>query len=363
MPTLDLFTPLQVGPLNVPNRIFMAPMTRNRAGTGNVPTDLMATYYQQRASAGLIITEATQVSPQGVGYPGTPGLHSNEQVEGWKRITAAVHAKGGRIFSQLWHVGRISHSSLQPNGSLPVAPSAIPAGGQVYTLQGMKPYETPRALETAEISGIVEDFHRAAQHAKTAGFDGVELHGANGYLPDQFLRDGTNRRTDRYGGAIENRARFHLECMAALIDVWGSSRVGVRLSPSGTFNDMSDSNPKATFTYLATELNKLNLAYLHIIEGGESDIRHGGPGYEAIHASFFRPIFKNVLVGNNAFTLEKAQTAITAGSVDAVAFGIPFLANPDLPARFQSRASLNTPDQASFYGGTEKGYTDYPALA
>src|SRR5208282_5246295 len=254
---IDIFSPFDLGPLSLPNRAVMAPMTRNRAGAGNVPGPLNATYYAQRSSAGLIISEASQVSPQGQGYPGTPGIHSAEQVAGWKLVTAAVHAAGGRIFLQLWHVGRTSHPSLQPDGALPVAPSAIAPAGQAWTRDGMKPYVAPRALETNEIAGIVEDYRRGALHARQAGFDGVELHGANGYLVDQFLRDKTNRRTDRYGGSALNRARFLIEVMAALIGEWGGERVGVRLSPTTPFNDMADSNPAATFATAVGELNRL----------------------------------------------------------------------------------------------------------
>src|SRR6202789_1507712 len=243
----DLFSSFQLGPLQLPNRIVMAPMTRNRAGAGNAPTVLNATYYAQRASAGLIVSEATQVSPQGLGYPGTPGIHSAEQVAGWKPVTEAVHDAGGRILLQLWHVGRISHPSLQPDGALPVAPSAVAPEGKAWTLDGMQPYVAPRALETHEIAGVVEDFRRGAAHANQAGFDGVELHGANGYLVDQFLRDKTNRRTDRYGGSAQNRARFLVEATEALIGEWGADRVGVRLSPTNPYNDIADSNPAATF--------------------------------------------------------------------------------------------------------------------
>src|SRR5215470_9766740 len=271
MNNLDIFSPFNLGPLQLPNRVVMAPMTRNRAGRGNVPGPLNATYYAQRASAGLIISEATQISPQGVGYPGTPGIHSAEQITGWKRVTDAVHAAGGRMFLQLWHVGRISHPSLQPDGALPVAPSAIAPAGQAMTREGMKPFVTPRALETAEIAGIVEDYRRAARNARQAGFDGVELHGANGYLIDQFLRDGSNRRTDRYGGTAPNRARLLIEVTEALVAEWGAERVGVRLSPTNPFNDISDSNPAATFATAIAELDRFNLAYLHVIEPATGD--------------------------------------------------------------------------------------------
>src|SRR5580698_9786552 len=270
-PTIDLFSPYRLGPLALPNRIVMAPMTRNRAGPGNAPTALNATYYAQRAGAGLIIAEASQVSPQGLGYPGTPGIHSAEQIAGWKLVTDTVHAAGGRISLQLWHVGRISHPSLQPRGALPVAPSAIAPAGQAWTLEGMKAYVTPHVLETEEIAGIVEDFRRGARHARQAGFDGVELHGANGYLIDQFLRDGANRRTDRYGGSAENRARFLREVTEAIVGEWGGERVGVRLSPTNPYNDIADSNPAASFAVAVGALERFGLAYLHIVEPAASD--------------------------------------------------------------------------------------------
>ena len=358
----SLFDPIRLGALSLPNRVFMAPMTRNRASAGNVPNDLMTLHYVQRASAGLLITEATQVCPQGVGYPNTPGIHSDEQVAGWRRLTSAVHDAGGHIFSQLWHVGRISHPLFQPDGQLPVAPSPVAANGQTYTPQGMLPFPTPRALETHEIPAIIEQFRQGAINAKAAGFDGVELHGANGYLPDQFLRDGTNRRTDQYGGSVANRARFHLELTHALLDVWGPGRVGVRISPSGTFNDMRDSNPRATFGHLASELAKLPLAYLHVVEATEADFRHGGERYEPVPTAFLRERFTGPLVVNGGFTRERAQRYISQGLADAIAFGTAFLANPDLPRRLRENHPLNTPDPATFYGGTEKGYTDYPAF-
>ena len=355
----DLFNAYTLGPLTLPNRLVMAPMTRNRAGAGHVPTDMMARYYVQRASAGLLVTEASQVAPEGVGYPNTPGIHTEDQVGGWKRVTDAVHAAGGRIFLQLWHVGRISHPLFQPNGALPVAPSAIAPAGQVYTPEGMKPYETPRALATDEIAGVVEQYRRAAAHALHAGFDGVELHGANGYLPDQFLRDGSNRRTDAYGGTIQNRARFMLEVVGALVDVCGPDRVGVRLSPSGTLNDMKDSNPAETFGYVVGGLDRLGIAYVHLIEGTEADARHGGLN---VPTERLRPLFRRALVVNGGYDRNRADAVIGEGRADLVAFGKSFLANPDLPHRLKIGAPLNPPDPRSFYGGTEKGYVDYPAL-
>jgi N-ethylmaleimide reductase len=359
MSILNLFSPVQLGAYILPNRIVMAPLTRNRAGQGNAPRELNALYYAQRASAGLIITEASQVSPQGVGYPATPGIHSEAQIEGWKLVTQAVHAQGGRIFLQLWHVGRISHPSLQPNGELPVAPSAIAPRGEAMTYEGMQPFVTPRALDLEEIPGIIEMYRQAAKNAKAAGFDGVEVHGANGYLLDQFLRDGTNQRTDAYGGSVENRARLLLEVTEAVVDVWGGDRVGVRLSPSGTFNDMSDSDPKATFSYAIQALNRFNLAYLHLIEPTEADVRHGGT---PIPTSVFRPLFQSNLITSGGFTRETGNRAIAEGEADLVAFGQLFIANPDLPERLRLNAELNEPDPSTFYGGDAHGYTDYPKL-
>jgi N-ethylmaleimide reductase len=356
---IDIFSPFRLGPLSLPNRAVMAPMTRNRAGAGNVPGPLNATYYAQRASAGLIISEASQVSPQGQGYPGTPGIHSAEQVAGWKLVTDAVHAAGGRIFLQLWHVGRISHPSLQPDGALPVAPSAIAPAGQAWTRDGMKPYVTPRALETSEIAGIVEDYRRGAMHARQAGFDGVELHGANGYLVDQFLRDKTNRRTDRYGGSALNRARFLIEATAALIGEWGAERVGVRLSPTAPFNDMADSYPAATFATAVGELNRLGTAYLHVFEPGEGD---PVPAGEIPDIRFFRRLWRGALMANKGYDLARANAVLRDGTADLVSFATLFLANPDLPERFRRGGPFNPPDRKTFYGGGAAGYTDYPSI-
>ncbi|MGH8653738.1 MAG: alkene reductase [Gammaproteobacteria bacterium] len=267
----DLFTPLRLGPYLLPNRIVMAPLTRNRAGPANVPQAMNARYYARRSSAGLIITEATQISPQGVGYPDTPGIHNAAQVEGWRQVTQAVHERGGRIFLQLWHVGRISHPSLQPDGALPVAPSAIRPAGEAYTYEGLKPFVTPRALALDEIPGVVDQYRTTAQYALAAGFDGAEIHAANGYLIDQFLRDGTNHRSDRYGGSLANRVRFLLQVTEAVTEVWGTDRVGVRISPVGAFNGMSDSDPETTFNYVAEQLDRFGLAYLHSVEGDEGD--------------------------------------------------------------------------------------------
>ncbi len=362
-----LFSPLQLGDVTLRNRIIMAPLTRMRSKQpGNIPHALNAEYYAQRASAGLIISEATQVSQQGQGYPATPGIHSAEQVEGWKLVTDSVHSKGGRIFLQLWHVGRISHSSHQPNNGLPVAPSAITPTGKLFTADWKQAaYETPRALETAELADIVSDFAKGAQNAKDAGFDGVEVHGANGYLLDQFLQDGSNTRTDNYGGSIENRARLLLEVTDAAIGVWGKGRVGVRLSPYGTFNDMSDSDPVALFTYILEQLSQRGIAYVHMIEprstsaGGNDAVATDMPSTSEL----FRTHFKGAFISAGGYTPEGAAEAVLEGAADAVAFGRSYIANPDLPERIKSGAALNPYNRATFYGGAEKGYTDYPFLS
>jgi N-ethylmaleimide reductase len=359
MSSVDIFSPFRLGPLELPNRAVMAPMTRNRAGPGNVPTALNATYYAQRAGAGLIVSEATHISPQGVGYPGTPGIHTAAQVAGWKLVTDAVHGAGGRIFLQLWHVGRISHPSLQPGGALPVAPSAIAPAGQAWTTNGMEAFVTPRALETSEIPGIVEDYRRGAANARDAGFDGVELHGANGYLIDQFLRDSTNQRTDRYGGSAANRARFLIEVTEALIGEWGGERVGVRLSPTNPYNDIADSNPAATFSTAARELNRLGVANLHIVEPGPGDPVAAG---ELPDIRFFRKIWRGPLIANKGYDLERANAVLREGTADLVSFAALYLANPDLDQRFRRGGPFNPPDRKTFYGGAAKGYTDYPAL-
>ncbi len=354
----SLFAPLQVGALTLPNRILMAPLTRCRAEGANVPTDLMAEYYAQRAGAGLIIAEATTVSPRGHGYPNTPGTYTDEQVAGWKKVTAAVHAKGGRIFLQLWHVGRISHPDYQPNGELPVAPSAIKPKGQVWTGKAMADYVTPRALRIEEIPGIVAEYVRGARLAKEAGFDGVEIHNANGYLLDQFLRSGTNIREDGYGGSVAGRARLTIEVAAAVISIWGSDRVGIRLSPGGVFNDMSDANPTETFGYVLRELSKLELAYAHVTRVTAQDIAHGAT--TGVGPKELRKDFKGVLITAGGFDRAQAEQAIAEGWADAVAYGVPFLANPDLPRRLRENLALNAPDESTFYASGPKGYTDYP---
>jgi N-ethylmaleimide reductase len=355
---MDLFTPVTIGPLKLPNRIVMAPMTRNRARDDQTPTEAMATYYAQRASGGLIVTEASQVSHLGVGYPRTPGIHNEAQIEGWRRVTDMVHGAGGRIFLQLWHAGRASHPSLLPDSALPVAPSAIAARGKAFTLQGLLPFPTPRALETREIAGLVAEFGAATQRAQLAGFDGVEIHAGNGYLIDQFLRDGTNRRTDRYGGDAAGRARFLLEIAEAVIGSWSADRVGVRLSPVQSFNDMSDSDPAATFGHVAAALDPLGLAYLHVVE----PVTGSEAGQFPPVAPGLRRAFKGPLILNGGYTHALAQKAIAAGEADLISFGAAFLANPDLPERLRRRTPLNPADRATFYGGDERGYTDYPPL-
>ena len=371
MSTIDIFSPYRLGSLTLPNRMVMAPMTRNRAGPGNVPTALNASYYAQRTGAGLIVAEASQVSPQGLGYPGTPGIHSAEQIAGWKLVTGAVHAAGGRIFLQLWHVGRISHPSLQPGGALPVAPSAIAPAGQAWTLDGMKPYATPRALETAEIPAIVEQFRQGAANAKAAGFDGVEVHAAHGYLLDQFLRDKTNRRSDVYGGSAANRARLLVEVMEAVAGEWGGERVGVHLSPTNlAFNDISDSDPAQTFATAVRALDRLGLGYLHLVEPGPADpapslpspASGGGKGEGRLDAAFFRPLWRSALVVNKAYDLDRANAVLRSGAADLVSFATLFIANPDLPERFRRGAAFNAADRKTFYGGGAGGYTDYATL-
>ena len=355
-----LFSPINVGALRLANRIVMAPLTRNRAGPGFVPQDLNVEYYRQRASAGLIISEATQIAPEGMGYPDTPGIYSDEQVAGWRRVTDAVHTAGGQMVLQLWHVGRISHPSLQPGRQLPVAPSAIKPAGQAATYEGPQEFVTPRALAADELPRIRDQYREAARKAQAAGFDGVEIHNANGYLLDQFLRDGTNRRTDLYGGTLENRMRFPLEVLKAVLEVWSAGRVGIRLSPSGTMNDMHDSDPKATFTAMVKALESYGLAYIHIMEALEADIRHGGV---QLPISYFRSFYKGILMVNGEYDGLKAQAVVALGDADLVSFGRLFLANPDLPARLREGLPLNVPDPRTFYGGGAAGYTDYPAWA
>ena len=357
--TLDLFSPITLGSISLKNRIVMAPLTRSRAPKeSGVPQAMNVTYYEQRASAGLIITEATPISAMGHGYPFLPGIYTDEQVAGWKKVVDAVHTKGSKILLQLWHVGRISHPSLLPNNVLPVAPSAIKPAGQLYTYQGMVDFVTPRALEASELPAIVADYVHATKCALAAGFDGVEIHAANGYLLDQFLRDGTNKRVDNYGGTIENRARLLMEVTKAVVAVAGSDKVGVRLSPVNPFNDIKDSNPQALFNAVADSLNQFNLAYLHVVEGGIGDAG------EPVQFDFIllRKHFTNAYMANLGFDKARGNAAIASGQADCVAFGVPFLANPDLVERYRTDAPLNAADEATFYGGDEKGYTDYPFL-
>jgi N-ethylmaleimide reductase len=355
----DLFKPMQLGPLQLANRIVMAPLTRSRAKEDDIPGDLALQYYVQRANAGLIIAEATQISPQGKGYILTPGIYSAAQVQAWKKINDAVHAAGSKIFLQLWHVGRISHPSIQIDGVLPVAPSAIKPEGQSYTNDGFVPMVTPRALETSEMASIVEQYRIAAHNAKEAGFDGVEIHAANGYLLDQFLRDKTNQRTDAYGGSIENRARLVLEVTDAVVKVWGGDRVGIRLSPLSSFGDIGDSNPQALFTYVVEQLNAFNLVYLHAIEGDTGGAREVPGGFDL---QILRRLFNGLFMANNGYDLDLALTARTEGKADLIAFGRPYIANPDLVERLRIGAPLNKPDPATMYGGAAGGYIDYPTL-
>ena len=350
----SLFTPVTLGNLQLKNRMVMAPMTRNRAGEGNAPHSINTEYYRQHASAGLIITEASQVSADGVGYPGTPGIYSEKQISGWKEITDAVHNEDGRIYLQLWYCGRISHPDLLPDHQTPVAPSAIKPDGEAITFEGMKAFVEPRALEIDEIKNIVTQYRHAAKMAEQAGFDGVEIHAANGYLIDQFLRDGSNHRTDEYGGSEENRMRFLNEVIDAVLEIWDSKNVGIRLTPENTFNSMSDSNPQAHFHYFITQLNSRNLAYIHLLEGdmmgGEANV-----DYRAL-----RDAYDGTYMANNGYDKARAQTSLDNGDSDLIAFGIPFLANPDLVERYKNDLPLNEADQATFYGGDETGYTDYP---
>lgn len=355
---LDLFSPVKLGSMQLSNRIVMAPLTRNRAGEHGVPQPLNVTYYEQRASAGLIVTEATPISAMAHGYPALPGIYTEAQVAGWKKITDAVHAKGGKIVIQLWHVGRISHPTLLPDGALPVAPSAIKPAGKAFTYQGLVDYVEPRALDANELSSIVADYVHATKSALAAGFDGVEIHAANGYLLDQFLRDGTNQRTDQYGGSFENRARFLLEVTKAVVDVAGSDKVGVRISPVNPFNDMKDSNPQALFNFVAESLNQFNLAYLHVVEGGI----HGGGIADPFDFDALRKLFKGPYMANLAYDKARGNAVVASGHADVVAYGVPFIANPDLVERFRTDAPLNEADSSTFYGGTEKGYTDYPFI-
>ncbi len=348
-----LLQPYTLGPLQMPNRLVMAPLTRCRALEGDVPNPLAVDYYRQRAGAGLIVSEATQVSPQGKGYMRTPGIHDAAQVADWQAVTRAVHQAGGRIYLQLWHVGRLSHPEFQPDGGPPVAPSAIAAEGKVYTPSGGHPYPQPRALELAEIPAVVEQFAHGARLALEAGFDGVEVHGANGYLIDQFLRDGSNHRTDAYGGSPDNRSRLLRDIVEAVIPVFGADRVGVRISPVFSHFSMSDSNPSATFDHVVDRLNDYGLAYLHVVTLGT-------PGFDF---AALRRRWKSTFILCGGFDPARAEAALAADDADLVAFGKAYLANPDLAERARLGAPLNDPDSATFYQGEARGYTDYPTLA
>jgi 2,4-dienoyl-CoA reductase-like NADH-dependent reductase (Old Yellow Enzyme family) len=347
----SLFDPLQLGDITIPNRIIMAPLTRSRAGVQRIPNELMAEYYAQRAAAGLIISEAIAVTPMGVGYADTPGLWSTEQVEGWKIVTKAVHNAGGRIYAQLWHVGRIS-APMFLDGALPVAPSAIRPAGHVSIVRPKQDYVTPRALDIKEIPGVIEAYRKAAMNAQMAGFDGVEIHGANGYLLDQFLQDSTNHRDDDYGGPIENRARLLLEATDAAASVWGPELVGVHLAPRGDSHDISDSDKLATFSYVARELDERGIAFLCVRER---------PGEDAVSPAL-RRLFSGAFIANEGYSAESAQAALDEGAADAVAFGKPFIANPDLVTRIRNKAAWNEVDPSTFYAPGPQGYTDYPVL-
>jgi N-ethylmaleimide reductase len=358
----QLLSAVNLGDLSLPNRVVLAPLTRSRSGSDRIPNELMATYYRQRASAGLIISEATVVSKQGIGWLNTPGIYSDEQATAWKTTTEAVHAAGGHIFLQLWHCGRASHSSFQVNGQLPVAPSAIAIQGDpIHTPTGKHDHETPRALETDEIPLIVEDYRQAAKRAQLAGFDGIEIHSANGYLIDTFLQSKTNQRSDRYGGSTENRFQFLKEITEAVLTIWSSDRVGVRLSPNGVFNDMGSPDYHESFVYYAQQLNAYNLAYLHVLDGLAFGFHELGKPFTLKE---LRPVFSGALIGNCGYSQESAEKAIAAGEADLIAFGRDYISNPDLVERFAVNAPLNPPaDVSVWYSFGAEGYTDFPTLA
>jgi len=354
-----LFEPYTLGSLTLSNRVVLAPLTRNRAGAGFVPSEFAATYYSQRASAGLLIAEATQISQQGQGYQDTPGIYSQAQIDGWRKVTDAVHAKGGRIFLQLWHVGRVSHTDLQENGAAPVAPSAIRAVTKTFVNNGFVDVSEPRELELSELPGIVNDFRQAAANAIAAGFDGVEIHGANGYLLDQFVKDNANVRTDAYGGSIENRARLLLEVTAAVVGEIGAERTGIRISPVSPTNGVASSDPQAQFDYIVDQLDALDIVYLHVVEGATGGPRDVAPfDFEAL-----RRRFKNTYIANNGYDLDLATSRLTGGKADLFAFGRPFIANPDLVERLKSAAPLAALNPTTLFGGGAAGYIDYPTLA
>lgn len=354
-----LFEPYTLGSVTLSNKVVMAPLTRNRAGSGFVPGELTATYYGQRASAGLLISEATQISQQGQGYQDTPGIYTEAQIEGWRAVTEAVHAKGGHIFMQLWHVGRVSHVDLQPNGAAPVAPSALRAATKVFVNNSFEDASEPRALDLSELPGIVNDFRQAAANAIAAGFDGVEIHGANGYLLDQFLKDGSNVRTDAYGGSVENRARLLLEVTAAVVGEIGADRTGIRVSPVSPANGVSSSDPQPQFDYVVDQLNALGLVYIHVVEGATGGPRDVAP----FDFGSLRHRFKNTYIANNGYDLNLATSRLNDDKADLIAFGRPFIGNPDLVERLKTGAELSAFDPATLYGGGAAGYIDYPTLA
>jgi len=358
--TMALLSPFAIGELTLENRIVMAPMTRSRSIIDNIPNELASEYYSQRASAGLIITEGVQVAPEGIGYLWTPGNYTKEQQAEWIKINDAVHKKDGLIFQQLWHTGRIGHSSLRPNNTLPLAPSAIAPEGKVYTSNGMVDYETPAEMTNDDIKRTLNQFKIAAQNAKNTGFDGVDIHGAFGYIIDQFIESGSNKRNDEYGGTPEKRIKFAIELVETVLEVWDSKRVGIKLSPSNVFNSMHDDNPKETFSLLLNKLNEYDLAYVMLMEpqGDVSKL----PNYVTNVAEYFRNFYKGNLIANAGMTKEKANELIEKGTAQLVAFGSLFLANPDLPKRFELNAALNQPNKKTFYGGGKEGYTDYPFL-
>jgi N-ethylmaleimide reductase len=356
---MDLFTPIQVGAIQLHNRIVMAPMTRSRANVDRSPNSLMAEYYAQRASAGLIIAEATQISDQAAGAINTPGIHTDRHIAGWRLVTDAVHAKGSKIFLQLWHTGRASHPDFQPNGATPVSSSAVTPAGEIHTTSGKQLFVQPRTLEPDEIPLIVQTYAEATKRAQAAGFDGVEIHAANGYLIDQFLRDGVNQRTDAYGGSIANRLRLMLEVTEAVVNAWSSDRVGIRLSPKNPYLDMYDSDPNPLFTDAASSLNQFNLAYLHIAEGVPGQFLAGD---DKPATPIMRDVYQGLVIINGGYDLVTGTTAIASGEADAIAYGMPFLANPDLPERYRSGAKLNPPNPDTIYVSGAAGYTDYPFL-
>lgn len=356
----DLFSPTSLGNLELPNRMVMAPMSRSRSMEGGVPGQLMVEHYGDRAAAGLIISESTPVSQQGVGYPGTPGIFTPQQTAGWLRVMNSVRSQGGRMFAQLQHCGRISHTSHQEDGGLPVAPSALKPSGFAFTANGYKEFETPRQLEMSEIPGIVDQFFHAAKNARDAGFDGVEVHGANGYLIDQFLRDGTNKRTDGYGGNVEKRMRFLQEVLDAVMSVFPAERVGLKLSPENSFNDMSDSSPQETFEAIVAAVADRGLGYLHITEASMDTGGHIKDAPTTMDYGKLRTLFQGTYIANNGYTKDRAEAAIRSGYADLIAFGAAFLANPDLVRRFRAGLPLNTIDKSTFYQGGETGYNDYP---